>query len=260
MHTKFGLEYLRFGNGSRLLVAIPGYGDRATIFEPLEKSLGESFTVYVLQLPLHGKSGWSSPRFYRSDFAKAIRQIMSMEQQQKVSLMGYSFGARVLCCLLEEFADQTEQLFLLAPDGFNQGYIRRATLLPLLVRKWLQKMLSNPTFYLNTVGWLHRAGLLKTYSYQFAKRNLANEQRRRRLFLFWNSIGDFRYDEARLTYLLVQNQINVKLILGTEDRVIPTNRWRQWGEALEVVEVRMVAGGHRVVGGGLDDLLADMLN
>ena len=249
------INYLQFGTGPNLLIAIPGYGDRVILFERLKESLSLRYTVYVLQLPQHGESNWADNSFSRNDFAAAIQQIKAKEQKEKVTLMGYSFGARVVCSLLESIYPFVKEIYLLAPDGFNQQYIRRATFLPVSMRQLIQAMLRNPAWYLALAKGLNKIGLLKSYSLHFVERHMATEKRRKRLFLFWNSMDDFTYNEQKVGALLEENKIPTTLILGRMDRVIPTERWKEWGEQLKMVDVCFLEGGHRVVGEALDGLL-----
>jgi pimeloyl-ACP methyl ester carboxylesterase len=258
LYTSSGkIAYFRFGTGPELLIAIPGYGDRAVLFEQLKESLSLRYTVYALQLPLHGESDWNESSFSKRDFAEAIHQIKNQEQKKEVALMGYSFGGRVVCALLESSYPFVKEIYLLAPDGFNQAYIRRATLLPKSFRYALQRLLDSPNWYLWLAKSLHKVGLLKTYSLHFVERNMATAKRRKRLFLFWNSMDDFQYDEQQIAALLEKHHIKTTLILGKEDRVIPTERWRLWGERQPDVKVILLEEGHRVVGGELDGVLKD---
>lgn len=252
------MAYLQFGSGPELLIAIPGYGDRAVLFEKLKESLSSKYTVYVLQLPLHGESAWLGKRFVRKDFVAAIAQIKAKEQKEKVALMGYSFGARALCSLLEELKGEVTKLYLLAPDGFNQEYIRRASWMPRPGRYFLQATLSKPFWYLGFAKMLHRIGLLNSYSLHFVERHLATAKRRNRLFLFWNSLDDFRYNEKDTGLLLEKHSIPTVLILGQKDRVIPTEDWKAWGMGLDAVDVHILDLDHRVVGAQMDELLRNL--
>jgi len=253
------MSYLQFGNGSDLLIALPGYGDRAVLFERLKESLSKRYTVYVLQLPLHGESYWAKKSFTKKDFIEAINQIKEKEQKEKVSLMGFSFGARAVCSMLGNIHSMVSELFLLAPDGFNKEYVNRATLLPKSVRYFLQATLSNPAWYLGIVKGLGKIGMLKKSSLHFAERHLATEKRRKRLFLYWNSIDDFQYDEEVVGLLLEDKEIPTTLILGKQDYVIPTKKWKHWGAKYPIVNVYLLEEGHRLVGEGMNDLLKTLV-
>jgi len=176
-------------------------------------------------------------------------------RKEKVTLMGYSFGARVLCSLLDELKDEVTKIYLLAPDGFNQSYIRRASWPPRWLRHFLQATLSQPFWYLGIAKTLNRIGLLKSYSLNFVEKHLATAKRRNRLFLFWNSLDDFTYREKNTGLLLEKQGIPTILILGKKDTVIPTADWKNWGMGLETVDVHMLEEDHRVVGAQMNELL-----
>jgi len=249
------MAYLRFGNGPELLIAIPGYGDRAVLFVNLKESLSTKYTVYALQLPLHGESAWVGKSFSKADFAEAVAQIKKKEQKEKITLMGYSFGARVVCNLVGILKNELTKVFLVGPDGFNQQYIRRASWLPRPLRHLLQATLSQPFWYLGIAKVLHRIGLLNSYSLRFVEKHLATAKRRNRLFLFWNSLDDFYYSEKNTGLLLEKQSIPTILILGRTDTVIPTMEWNAWGMALDIVDVHMLEVDHRVVGAQMNELL-----
>ncbi|MFT7451081.1 MAG: pimeloyl-ACP methyl ester carboxylesterase [Patescibacteria group bacterium] len=253
------MAYLQFGSGPELLIAIPGYGDRAVLFKSLKESLSAKYTVYILQLPLHGQSAWVGKRFVRNDFSEAIAQIKRKEQKGEVTLMGYSFGARIVCSLLEGMKNEVTKVYLLAPDGFNQQYIRRASWVPRRLRYLLQATLSQPFWYLGLAKTLHRIGLLNSYSLHFVERHLATAKRRNRLFLFWNSVDDFTYSEKNTGLLLEKQAIPTILILGETDTVIPTTAWKAWGLALNIVDVHILTENHRVVGAQMNELLKQLI-
>ncbi|HHS95339.1 MAG TPA: alpha/beta fold hydrolase [Phaeodactylibacter sp.] len=250
------MSYLRYGNGEGLLIAIPGYGDRAVLFEALREALSDRYRVYALELPQHGASTWSEGTFGREDFEEAIRQIMEWESTDKISLMGYSFGGRVVLSLMEKWHPIVKEIFLVAPDGFNKEYISRATFLPKSIRGILQAALKNPRWYVGLAKLLHRLGLLRKHSYWFVQTHMATEKRRKRLFLFWNSIADFSYDEDSVKDLLEKNNIPVTLVLGRRDSVIPSSKWAAWSEGSPVVKLHWLEEGHRLVGNGLNDFLS----
>ncbi|MFK7808708.1 MAG: alpha/beta fold hydrolase [Saprospiraceae bacterium] len=248
-------NYLRFGSGPDVLIAIPGYGERASIFEQLKESLSQQYTVYALQLPLHGSSEWQGNSFHKKGFQTVFEKIKEKENKEKVSLMGYSFGARVICSMLEDIHPFVEKLFLLAPDGFNQQYINRATFLPKGIRLFLQSTLNRPFWYLGIARGLHQLGLLKSYSLLFVERHLATEKRRKRLFLFWNSLDGFRYEEEKIGELIEHCNIATCLIMGNEDVVIPTEKWKTWGKNRKYITIQTLDEGHRIIGPKLNRLL-----
>jgi len=244
-----------FGNGPKLMVAIPGYADRKEQFLQLKEALSEGYSVYVLDLPGHGESEWTIGFFNREDFVKAIRMIMNRENQSSLSMMGHSFGGRVILSLLPDLKDSIDEIILLAPDGLDEGYFRRATFLPKSIRKTLQRFLKNPGWYVGLVGFLNRIGLLKDYSFKFVKVNFENAKRRKRLFLYWNSIDCFHLNPATTKQLLNESEIPLKIVLGKRDYVIPAAAWKDWAKSLNKVQLDEIDANHRLIGSTLNDYL-----
>ncbi len=247
--------YIRYGKGSKLLIAIPGYGDRKETFLKLQESLSPNYLVYALELPGHGESDWSRDQFYQSDFEKVIRAILLKEKKDRLTLMGHSFGGRAILSLLPKLYEVVDELFLLAPDGLDEGYMRRATLVPLSIRHLTQRFLKKPSWYIGLVKALNKIGLLKNHSYQFVKLNFANASRRKRLFLYWNSIDDFKIDTTACARILNKEKIPTHIILGNRDFVIPGAAWKDWAKGLEKVKLTELDEDHRLIGEELDEYL-----
>ncbi len=242
------IPYVRFGSGPKLLIAFPGYGDRKEVFLNLEKSLSSLYTVYAIDLPGHGESNWSESEFSKSDLEKLIHVILQEEKKIQLSLMGHSFGGRAILSMLPSFSDVLHEVVLLAPDGLDEGYMSRATFLPKGIRKLLQGILKNPTWYISLVTGLNKIGLLKDYSLQFVKLNFANPKRRKRLFLFWNSIDAFKINPKALRQLLNEKKIPLQIVLGKKDFVIPGNAWKDWAKELDLVTLVELDTNHQIVG------------
>ena len=243
-----GNPFVRFGSGPKLLIALPGYGDRKEVFLNLATALSSTYTVYAVDLPGHGESEWSDSHFSKSDLEKLIKAIVEKENKAKFTLMGHSFGGRAILSMLPTFVAMLDEIILLAPDGLDEGYMRRATFLPKGMRKLLQRVLKNPNWYLSLVSGLNQIGMLKDYSLHFVKLNFANSKRRKRLFLFWNSIDDFKVKPNELCQLLNEKKIPLQIVLGKKDLVIPGASWKDWAKALDLVTLAELDADHRIVG------------
>jgi len=244
--------YVRFGSGPKLLVALPGYGDRKEVFLNFATALSATYTVYAIDLPGHGESEWAQDAFFKSDLEKLIQAILQKENKTQFTLMGHSFGSRAILSMLPTFADVLDEIILLAPDGLDEGYMRRATLLPKGIRKLLQRFLKNPNWYIGLVTAFNKIGLLKDYSLHFVKLNFANPKRRKRLFLFWNSMDEFIIKPKAVSQLLNDKKVSVQIILGKRDFVIPGAAWKEWAKNLDSVSLVELEADHRIVGGELN--------
>jgi len=248
--------YVRFGSGPKLMIAMPGYGDKKEVFLNLATALSKTYTVYAVDLPGHGESSWPFDSFAKLDLEKLIQAILQKENKNQFTLMGHSFGGRATLSMLPAFADQLDEIILLAPDGLDEGYMRRATFLPKGIRKFLQRILKKPNWYLSLVSGLNKIGLLKDYSLHFVKLNFANPKRRKRLFLFWNSIDEFQIKPTAVRELLNQKKIPVQIVLGKQDFVIPGAAWKEWAKELDLVELTELDANHRIVGEALNAYLS----
>lgn len=251
-------SFVCFGSGPKLLIALPGYGDRKEVFLNLATALSATYTVYAIDLPGHGESTWSKTQFVKSDLEKLIQAILQKENKKQFTLMGHSFGGRAILSMLPTFVKQLDEIILLAPDGLDEGYMKRATFLPKGIRKVLQRILKNPNWYLNLVTGLNKIGLLKDFSLHFVKLNFANPKRRKRLFLFWNSIDEFKIKPSGVRELLNKEKIPVQIVLGTQDSVIPRAAWKQWAKEIDQVKLKELEADHRIVGEQLNAYLSEV--
>ena len=52
-----------FGTGNKLLICFHGYGEDGDSFEPLEKKLGNEYTLAAIDFPFHGETKWNEGSF-----------------------------------------------------------------------------------------------------------------------------------------------------------------------------------------------------
>ena len=115
------ISYLRFGTGTRLLFAFHGFGDRAAMWLRVEDGFSKDFTVIAIDLPFHGHTVWQDGEFRSRDFEAIVQAILAIENKERFSLAGFSFGARIVERLFFRFQHRIEQILFFAPDGLGQN-------------------------------------------------------------------------------------------------------------------------------------------
>ncbi len=235
---------LRWGSGSKLLIAWHGYGDQATQFAPLASSLGERYTIYSVDLPYHGKTVWNAP-YHPSDLVQLVEWIMQKEAVESCGLLGFSFGGRLALCLWPLLAERLEALYLLAPDGLETKASRGISWLPMAGRRLLINSLQNPAWFLKLVDRLHRVGLVASFPKRFLDHHLSDDQRRARLFYTWLIVDNFSLQKKKLLVALRESSIPVVLCFGEKDEIVPARVGTSMAAAGPMVNLQLLPSGHR---------------
>ena len=110
----FEMDYIRFGNGERTLVMIPGVGDglktvkgMAAPFAVLYRSLAKDFTVYVFSRRVELMPGMTT-----RDMAEDQNRAMKALGLSQVTLVGVSQGGMIAQWLAIDHPDRISRLVL----------------------------------------------------------------------------------------------------------------------------------------------------
>jgi pimeloyl-ACP methyl ester carboxylesterase len=259
-HRGGRIHCLQFSAGERLLVALHGFGDRARLFSVLAKALGGHYTVVAFDLPFHGQTEWPHETFDKADLLAIIGQIRERSGCERLSLMGFSFGARLALALLPELLPRLERLFLLAPDGIRTQGMGLAGCIPLWLRRWLARMVEPPAMVLRFVAWGRQLRILPPLVAQFLRFNLARPERRRRVFGCWLALEAFPLRRRDLRAIWKQSGLPVDIFVGTQDDVVHRKTLRHLAHGLPNVRVFQLQGGHRIVSEALAEHLGRLLS
>lgn len=253
------VHFIKFGSGKRLLIALHGFGDRASLFQSLEEALSPYYTVYAIDLPYHGLTRWHKSFFTKTDIANLIRLIAKQEQQESFSLMGYSFGGRIVQTLLFEFVEWLEHVYLIAPDGIQTKWMFNLTLMPNWLRLVTKNLLREPHWFMRFLEIVYRRGLISKFIHDFAYNHIKTEERRERIFCTWISLNDFANNPKKVKKLLADSRLPVDLYFGRRDEVIPVSAGEWLSKDLENVHLHILEEGHLLVDKELNALLKQQL-
>jgi pimeloyl-ACP methyl ester carboxylesterase len=248
LHRSARVHCLQWGTGQHLLIALHSFADRARVFSVLERSLGERYTVVAFDLPFHGQTEWPYETFDKSDMLQIIEQIRLRVGRERLSLMGFSFGARIAQGLLADVLPRLERLFLLAPDGIRTQGMWWAVHTPLWLRRRFRRWVQHPAGWLCAVGWGQRLGLVSPLVAQFLRFNLARPERRQRVFGCWLALDSFYVRRHTLRALWANSGVPIVVFLGATDETIHRRAVQELARGLPNVQVIYVNGGHRMVG------------
>jgi len=240
------------GTGPKLLIAFPGYGTTVNFYDPALPCLSNAFTMWIVDLPLHGQTKWSAPRFTIANFSEIIMLILARSGHSRFSMLGHSFGGRAALTQIPLFATQLDQVILLAPDGIKNLGLMTVHWVPSWFRNSTQRWFDHSYRLLPIVDWLHRRKWIAPTAYGFAQYYLKDEFRRKQVKIYWLSLADFQVSLNLVKNAIRDHGIKVTIFLGSRDKIIPM----EVGDILkktieEQVEIITVDAGHRLEGGAV---------
>lgn len=238
------LQYLRIGNGSKLLMAFHGYGNEAGMFAPFEPYL-PGYTIISVNLPHHGKSEWHDDQpLQQKELTDLAHILMKEAGVNNISLAGYSIGAKLCLCIMEQMPAQVEQVLLIAPDGLVPN-----PLYSLVTRnvagKWLFKdFLTKPQRYLPLINGLQKINLIDKARYKFAMHYIGSESDRKFLLRVWPSLRLIIPDRNKLRRVINEYKIPVHIFIGNRDKIILAAYGERFSRGMATVQLHIVDGKH----------------
>lgn len=241
------LHYLETGNGACLLLVFHGYAQGAQGMLPFAAYLNEGYTCLFFDLPHHGRSVWKdSSTLTPNHLKEMVQQLMQMYHVTKVSLLGYSIGARICLSILEKMPQHVARLTLLSPDGLiiNPYYYFFTNTLfgDFLFRSALQA----PQRYFPMAVWLKNMRLIDAGQIKYIRRNIKDTQLRRLLSLLWPALGEILPSQASVAQAMELHGIPLHVFIGKYDRLIPAEPIIKICRGQKTCTLHVLNKGHRV--------------
>jgi pimeloyl-ACP methyl ester carboxylesterase len=216
------VSYQRFGNGPAVLLAFHGFGQSSEAFCLLEKAVGNQFTIFAIDLFFHGNSHYKANHLLtKALWQQLIRAFLRVHAIDRFSLMGFSLGGRFALATAEGFADQLDQLILIAPDGITYTFWYRLATRSRLGRSLFRYALRHLPL-LHTLGHtLTRLGLLNRTIMRFAEISLGTPQQRELVYQSWTQFRLIQPDLNMIANVLTDSNVRVHFFTGAFDRIVP---------------------------------------
>lgn len=96
------IAYSQYGSGEKLLVILHGWGCNKEMFAPIADHLSKTYTVVVPDLCGFGESPEPPHPFSVDDYADIFIKFIASFGKSSVSLMGHSYGGRVIIKLFSK--------------------------------------------------------------------------------------------------------------------------------------------------------------
>lgn len=246
--SKGKLRLLKIGEGPRLMLGLHGFAQTADYFQYFAPDFFRHFTLYAIDLPFHGKTIWQHYTYDQTDVLEWVQLILQKENEQKCYLIGHSLGARIWLSCLPQLQSRITAACLLAPDGLVTKHMSLPELMPTWGRRVLARGLKNPGWLLRMANWLHQQKMLSAFSNKYLQYHFKSKERQARLLKTWQALGNFNVNLNVLRKSLALNsQMNLSVILGEDDPLIPADQFQKVAKTIPEMEVIMLPYGHQLI-------------
>lgn len=251
-YRQSSLHYRKYGSGSKLLICFHGYGKESDSFHFLEEKLGSMYTIIALDAPFHGLTSWKNKLVVEPTFlVEVIEQIIKLHQAvpQKISLLGFSMGGRIVLYLTQLMADKIDRLVLIAPDGLHFHFLRWLLTATLVGSKLLSYAVRNGNWAVWVIGKAEQFKIVHKSMADFARFYMQDEPHRLLLYQRWIAMKKFNPNIGQVKKKIKKYSIRVRLMYGAFDRVIPIKSGQDFINGIEPQgSLKIVQAGHNLLG------------
>jgi pimeloyl-ACP methyl ester carboxylesterase len=230
------------GRGPKLAVCLHGFADDATRFSPLAEELSDVFTVVMPDLPAHGSTQWQSSEFTVQHMLALIKAILSHKGHATCTIIAHSWGARLTIPSLPYLLNYVEQVWLIAPGGFEKGSRWGGELLSSTCRNSLiNHVVNKPGAWLTLVKIARKLKLLSSGQASFFSSVLINHRKTSQLAFVWRNLPNFSIRSTPTTKL----KLPIFFVVGTKDMLISHIKVRRFVRMLPLASLTLIKdGGH----------------
>jgi pimeloyl-ACP methyl ester carboxylesterase len=209
------------GAGGPLIICLHGFGDSSHSFDSLIPEHEDDYTLVALDLPGHGATLWTEPRFTKKDLGDVLELILEKFHRQKAYVLGNSLGARFALCAVETLPDQINKLILLAPDGLKDNFWYKLATASKLSNRIFHYLMTHPDILFKIIKTGKIFGLFSPTVERFFNYNMDTQEKRKEVYHIWTSMMEMNPHLGMVKSLLRNHQIPLVLIYGKYDRVSP---------------------------------------
>jgi pimeloyl-ACP methyl ester carboxylesterase len=246
------------GHGEKVLLLFHGFGQHHRAFTALTETLASHYTLYAFDLFFHGNSQWNEGEqpLEKETWKEIMSQFLSEHRIEKFSVLGFSLGGKFALTTLELFPTQTENIFLLAPDGIKTSLWYSLATYPLLLRRFFKSMILKPGRLHAITALLHRLHLADSGLLRFAESQMDTQEKRERVYYSWVVFRHLHFDMRKTAGLLNHHSIRLLLITGRHDKIITTQNMQRLLQHVVDYKLEVLDTGHNgVIAGSIPILV-----
>lgn len=250
-HQNSVVHYRKWGQGEKLLFCFHGYGKESQEFSMFEHNLGNRYTLVAIDMPFHGITNWKGDLTFKPDllvsFMNQIRTTIQ-KKQEAFSILGFSMGGRIALYLAQIIPQQIDKLVLVAPDGLHFSFVRKLTTDNWLVHKIMGWTINHPNWILWVLKNLEKAKILHKSMADFARFYIHDKEQRLLLYQRWTAMRKFKPKPKKLKKIVRKNDINISMLYGAFDKVIPVSGGKDFMKGIEKnASLTVIDAGHNLL-------------
>jgi esterase len=117
------LNFKEFGSGEPLVI-LHGLFGTLDNWQTIARQLSENFTVYIVDLPNHGRSPHTKGEFDYSEMSDAVAEFLTKNWIHETRLIGHSMGGKLAMQLALQQPDLIKKLAVIdiAPKKYSGGH------------------------------------------------------------------------------------------------------------------------------------------
>lgn len=248
------VHFHEYGHGDDYLVAFHGYGMTGRQFSASEDYLTKNYRIIAMDLFFHGKTVLQKnvePYFSKDKLYALVRLLLHELQTKRISIAGYSLGARLALCVIEQFAPIIQKIYLLAPEG-----IQKQPLLYFFNNQWLfNHFFRHHQYVMSMFRMFKTLGFIDDELLGIILREIDSSDK------IWMVHKTFRYLSGIKPHLpslidaINQSNIKVTVISGMTDFMFPPKKVAQFLDQVHRKKHIISPSGHWVFSKKTDELL-----
>lgn len=245
------------GKGSRLLIAVPGFGNDRHWFDELLPQIPEGWTLACFDLPPFYGSSWAPEPPID---AVALRAWVDAAAQkfgaEEVHLMAFSLGARVALGIYQSEPERLASLILLSPDGLKVNPFYAFAMYTWVGNALFRRVVRKPARFLQIVRILYRLRLLGGTIYRLSMAQFESPSRRERLYKAWQMWSGIRPDLGQVAKDSGRLGTKWHVLWGKDDEILSPRLGRRFCRRVPGAKLHLVPGGHFFVRNPKPELVA----
>jgi len=238
------------GSGKRFLLVFHGYGQDAHAFHHLAELLSDSYTLVLMDLAYHGRNASMLEGYFfqPNQAAEFIDSVCRELQTERISLVGYSIGARIAMSISGACSKRIEELWLFAPDGMPVSGFYKFLTTNLIGISLFRGFVKRPHLVFAIIKAAQALKLIKHKAAKFYLHETADFAKRKQLFNTWMAYRAALPNHIALNDAVRKSSLSVVCVLGIDDSVIPYGRTRRFiRKKLSAAQVYELETGHNML-------------
>lgn len=227
------------------MLCFHGFGQDGRVFKAVAESL-TGYTLFSFDLPFHGETHIEDPSIFMTtrQAHALVQKLVQIKRITKFSVLAYSIGARLAISIVNGFAQNIENVWLLAPDGIVQNFWYAFATKNGLNRRIFSFFMRNPQVIFSTTRLLKSLKLLDPSMQKVIAVSMATEDKRAQVYWTWTFLSPLQISLGKLSGLATENDLEIEVFVGEKDRIIPQRGVKKKANGKENIKVISLQSGH----------------